>query len=215
MSTARHLTAADFPTHTKGRCRVCQSPVPKGRRTFCGKACVLRMRMLCFTGEQVRRVDRRDRGICAMCGWNMKRLARIVGWAMHWEGLRKRPCSTFPSRRTSRFIQPLVNSLGRWLWQVDHIVPVCEGGGIRPDMMIDEVLANLRTLCTACHHKETKLAGRAAASPAEPGKKEPRAAHEWRNPRMHARSPVRVRPRATERGRGHARHLSRAVLDIS
>ena len=43
------------------------------------------------------------------------------------------------------------------LWEMDHIVPVIEGGGM---CGID----NLRTLCIRCHKKETKtLAGRRAA----------------------------------------------------
>lgn len=50
-------------------------------------------------------------------------------------------------------------------WQADHIKPVVEGGGSCG-------LENLRTLCTACHHVETKaLAVRRAA--ARKGKVEP------------------------------------------
>lgn len=42
------------------------------------------------------------------------------------------------------------------LWQADHVLPVVEGGG-------ECDLANLRTLCTACHKRETaKLAARRA-----------------------------------------------------
>lgn len=42
------------------------------------------------------------------------------------------------------------------LWEVDHIIPVCEGGGACG-------LDNLRTLCLWCHRKETaKLAARRA-----------------------------------------------------
>ena len=46
--------------------------------------------------------------------------------------------------------------LTRRLWEMDHIVPVVEGGGSCG-------LDNLRTLCVACHRKETaKLAKRRA-----------------------------------------------------
>ncbi len=41
-------------------------------------------------------------------------------------------------------------------WQADHIVPVVEGGGVC-------TLENFRTLCTACHKRETaELAARRA-----------------------------------------------------
>jgi hypothetical protein len=35
------------------------------------------------------------------------------------------------------------------LWQADHIIPVCDGGGIAD-------LANLRTLCVPCHEQVTE-----------------------------------------------------------
>ena len=35
-------------------------------------------------------------------------------------------------------------------WQADHILPVSEGGG-------ECTMENIRTLCTACHQKETTL----------------------------------------------------------
>lgn len=49
------------------------------------------------------------------------------------------------------------------LWDMDHRQPVVEGGGVTPDSTVDDVLANLRTLCLACHKSVTKeLAGRRA-----------------------------------------------------
>jgi 5-methylcytosine-specific restriction endonuclease McrA len=46
----------------------------------------------------------------------------------------------------------------RRLWEMDHIIPVVEGGG-------DCGLENLRTLCISCHAKETAdLAARRAAA---------------------------------------------------
>ncbi len=46
------------------------------------------------------------------------------------------------------------------LWQADHVTPVCEGGGASRQ---EDPMANIRTLCTACHKGETKaLAGRRA-----------------------------------------------------
>lgn len=36
-------------------------------------------------------------------------------------------------------------------WEMDHIIPVKSGGGIRPGITRSEILDNLRTLCHACH----------------------------------------------------------------
>lgn len=44
----------------------------------------------------------------------------------------------------------------RSLWEADHIVPVIEGGG-------ECGLAGLRTLCTACHLRETRALRRRLA----------------------------------------------------
>lgn len=54
-------------------------------------------------------------------------------------------------------VAPLRYRLGGHLWEADHVVPVVEGGGRCG-------LENLRTLCLACHGKETAaLAARRAA----------------------------------------------------
>jgi 5-methylcytosine-specific restriction endonuclease McrA len=48
-------------------------------------------------------------------------------------------------------------------WEMDHIIPISEGGILAPGMTIAQAMANLRTLCRACHKSETrKLAKRLA-----------------------------------------------------
>jgi 5-methylcytosine-specific restriction endonuclease McrA len=43
----------------------------------------------------------------------------------------------------------------RW-WDVDHILPVSEGGGPDDYPRDKDYLENLRTLCVPCHKKETR-----------------------------------------------------------
>lgn len=128
----------DLPTGAGGRalCRWCGLEVPRGRRTFCSDFCVHEWRLRSDPGYLRDQVLARDRGVCAQCGidclaeWN--RIRRLRGerrvLAFHDWGLK-------PAKRRS-------------LWDADHIVPVCEGGG-------ECDLSNLRTLCLKCHRRVT------------------------------------------------------------
>jgi 5-methylcytosine-specific restriction protein A len=62
------------------------------------------------------------------------------------------------SRMLALGLKPNLATLNRRLWEMDHIVPVVEGGGSCG-------LENLRTLCWTCHRRETReLAARRAAA---------------------------------------------------
>jgi len=88
-------------------------------------------------------VYRRDRGKCCLCGLDCSKLSGR---------LRKLP---YQCRRTYLAILGL-RGWRSTLWEVDHTIPVVEGGGSCG-------LDNLRTLCIFCHRKETKkLAARRA-----------------------------------------------------
>jgi len=119
----------------RGICRWCQVEVPKGRRTFCGDACVHEWRLRTDPGYLREQVFARDRGICKSCGLDTiqfyRRFQRLAA--------RKR---NFLRRRLD-----LPNSR-RSFWDADHIVAVAEGGG-------ECDLSNIRTLCCWCHLDET------------------------------------------------------------
>lgn len=142
MSTRRVLASAGWvgekslPRGPNGRalCRWCSTEVPRGRKTFCSGD----------TGTFEYRGDgrvlkpghgcvhehclRSDPGYARKCVW-----ARDRG-----------QCRLCPT------VQP------RGGWEMDHILPVSEGGG-------ECGLENLRTLCRPCHRRETAaLAGRRA-----------------------------------------------------
>jgi 5-methylcytosine-specific restriction endonuclease McrA len=171
VSTKRYLTIEDFarPGWRRGLCRVCLQPVGTGRRTTCSAECADRLRVLCFWNVQRRRAEKRDQGVCQMCGFDMWRVRRIVRSSLPvhqpW-GRYSGPCEHVMDRACIKWLQ---DRIGSWTPEIDHIVPVCRGGGVRPDMTVAEVLANLRTLCHDCHASVTaKLAAERAARPRDP-----------------------------------------------
>jgi len=77
-----------------------------------------------------RRVQKRDRGVCRSCGVDTRALAR----ELRGPGRAKRMRALgFQPRRS--------------LWELDHVVPLIEGGSHDAD--------NLQTLCVPCHRKKS------------------------------------------------------------
>lgn len=127
-------------------CRWCHEEVPKGRRTFCGERCLDLYWIRCSGGEVRRLVFKRDGGICAGCGMDAEKLARIIQRAdRHYRELNE-------IRWMHEPMLTVAMELGMYAhagtcWQPDHILPVAEGGGMCG-------LSNYRTLCTVCHNQE-------------------------------------------------------------
>lgn len=88
--------------------------------------------------EARRRVRRRDRGVCRACRLDTRGLAREVRGRGRTARLRK---LGFKPRGS--------------LWELDHIVPLIDGGG--------HDLDNLQTLCVPCHEKKTAREARERA----------------------------------------------------
>ena len=102
--------------------------------------------------EARRRIRKRDRGRCAACGLDTYGLRRSLRGKGMTRALRERG---FVPRRS--------------LWELDHIIPLVDGGTHDP--------SNLQTLCTPCHKKKTAQEARQraaqrseAASPPPPEK---------------------------------------------
>lgn len=130
-------------------CRWCWREVGPRRSTFCSDACVDEFKIENDWGWVKRQVDRRDRGVCAICGCDTLKLLRILQWACRWEqrlslygpsGLNR--CSfrleVFGTRRG-----------GMGFHEIDHIRQRAEGG--------TNEMTNLRTLCVGCHADETRM----------------------------------------------------------
>jgi len=135
-----------FSEAPRGTCRWCGEPILYGpgpkegtvdRRRRWHPACVAAYNAS-DPREVRRRLRRRDRGRCAACGLDTVALRRELRGRGMTRALRKRG---FVPRRS--------------LWEVDHVVPLVDGGS--------HDLDNLQTLCTPCHRAKTAEEARARA----------------------------------------------------
>lgn len=161
-----------------GECTWCGGTIGDDtRRTrYCGDECRNEAWVRCVPSATRDAVHRRDRGVCAECGIDTDEIRRLEHkWSMRlscrtrrcWKDGRVnrrgsanwRRCRNYrrkvevPGERHERTVFqhwkhrkgfPLYGSL----WEMDHIVPVSEGGGLCG-------LDNLRTLCVPCHRDKT------------------------------------------------------------
>jgi 5-methylcytosine-specific restriction endonuclease McrA len=122
--------------HGRNLCRWCSQETPKGRFTFCSEKCVHEWKLRTDPGYLREKVFERDRGVCAACGADTEVLRRD-----------KRKLDYAARRRFERD-WGVSGESRRSLWDADHILPVCEGGG-------ECDLTNIRTLCLKCHRRAT------------------------------------------------------------
>lgn len=155
-ATIRRVTG-----RSPGECTWCGSSVPKGRQTFCSRKCVKdfegRMMPSCIRHA----VFQRDRGVCAHCGLDTAVLKERV--MRSWE--RSKHKNLYYSWKRIKLLARRYRCGPRESpWEADHIVPVAEGGGCC-------TIENYRTLCWACHKKETKALKRRLAERARDEKR--------------------------------------------
>lgn len=128
----------------KGCCRLCGATITdKYRTSTCSAACAERVKMLCFPSQQRHAVWRRDHGVCRQCGMDTDKFKRIFHRLDYAAKQWLRVALGLPLHRIVSF------------WDMDHMLPVEQGGGVRPDMTVEQVLANLQTLCWWCHKAKT------------------------------------------------------------
>ena len=146
MSTRRARPGGWAKDRRRGLCRWCVGEVPRGRFTFCSAACVHQWKLRTDPGYLREQVFARDRGVCALCGADTEALRK-----------NKRKLDYAARRQFEKEW-----GLRRNLWDADHILPVCQGGG-------ECDLENMRTLCLKCHRKITaELPGRRGAPKSRP-----------------------------------------------
>lgn len=147
-------------------CKMCPNTVGARRREYCSEEC--REDYLVRTSGSYARakVERRDKGVCAICSTDTATLEKKLNEAalVDWEANESHRGRWFHVSwvygRNSSAIGPGEKRVrdemrgrgfrpGVALWEMDHITPVIEGGG-------GCGLDNLRTLCVPCHRQVTK-----------------------------------------------------------
>jgi 5-methylcytosine-specific restriction enzyme A len=128
-------------------CVWCGKPVAKGRLKYCSDACLHEVRVRRESTYARYHVEKRDHGVCAICGIDtnaVHKLAQQMVWIDHDSELsRYYIASLFEARDIrKREIYDFP------VWEMDHIVPVKEGGGACG-------LDGLQTLCYWCHKRKT------------------------------------------------------------
>jgi 5-methylcytosine-specific restriction endonuclease McrA len=144
----------DLPwaTADSGTCRVCGCERKDGERwrTWCNGPCLdwYKFRSNASTVRWV--IWKRDKGVCALCGFDTATLEAEIGRLFAWHPGGSRVDYKTRSR-LRRLVWELAGYTGRvqaHVWEADHIVPVVEGGGMcGPE--------GFRTLCLPCHHAES------------------------------------------------------------
>jgi hypothetical protein len=132
----------------KRECTWCGGELPKRRQSWCSDECVKEFQLRCDQGTFRSHVEKRADGKCERCGHDTVAAEKaFISYELSMQGdlptgWKERDAALKPKRDELRYAR------GRWR-EVDHVIPVCEGGGLcRPD--------NLRLLCGTCHNEATK-----------------------------------------------------------
>lgn len=186
MSTRRvRKKGGYFHDNTKGSkdqlgnklCRYCKRPIKeKGRRTFCGDACVHKWKITSDQGYARECVLKRDSGVCKQCSLDCASidrevkasfayLTRFYGSSLPFMESHREYIKRQVEDDSNRMAKEMVARIeaialahpglakrilkNRSTWEMDHVVEVCKGGG-------ECGLDNLQTLCGACHDAKTK-----------------------------------------------------------
>lgn len=121
-------------------CTYCNGPVLPPRRTFCSQECVDAYMVRRSPAYARSKVAARDKGVCAQCGLDTIALELELSEMSGPDRRQRRKELGIPEHRVT-------------LWDMDHILPVKEGGG-----QCD--LSNLTSLCINCHRVKTEAAAR-------------------------------------------------------
>lgn len=126
-----------LPKGPNGRalCRYCGAETAPPRRTFCSEACVHEWKLRSNPGYVRKCLFTRDRGVCADCGLDTRRLKVELR------------CREFAARERRRKELGMPCFSRSW-WDAAHILAVVQGGG-------GCGLANYKTLCVPCHKRDT------------------------------------------------------------
>lgn len=134
------------------RCTWCGRVVPGRRKTWCSSRCFQEFAARCDRRTVRGLVLDRDHGICRLCGRDTLKALQFTSSMILAGKLFYRimgVCKGTPARKCGEHcLSPVCRMLREQLWEMDHIIPVVEGGGLC-------ALSNYRTLCKPCHKVQT------------------------------------------------------------
>lgn len=155
-------------------CTWCGLKVSGRRQTWCSTACTVEFRSRADAGYIRSLVLDRDRGVCAVCGLDTQRITnllfglRVPVSRRDFVVIRRKAAPKirretaedyFARLRDIKFageeywrhlsVLGVVREKSQHLWEADHIIPVCLGGGLSTP-------ENYRTLCLRCHAAVTR-----------------------------------------------------------
>ncbi len=164
MSKKRSATAREIaPTKKKDGKYLCSWCGKKlsGRRTrYCSNACSDEVWIRSDPSYAKRKTFRRDKGVCASCGKDTARQKKLVqallynirkkaGYTDYWGYYDRVPAFRKARSIVADLIKVRISRLNGDLWDMDHIKPVSQGGGLCG-------LENYQTLCIPCHKDKTR-----------------------------------------------------------
>lgn len=139
--------------------------------------------------EVRRRLRKRDRGVCAHCRLDSYALGRELRGRGRTRALRERG---FKPRQS--------------LWEVDHIVPLIDGGG--------HDLSNLQSLCAPCHKEKTAREARERARRAAEAREPACDSRASSAQRQRGAAPGTRAPRALDALLEHAEQVNARVAEL-
>jgi len=130
-------------------CRWCKARIPASnlRIYYCGKVCETEYLVRRLASVATREVRKRDKGVCRMCGLDTTVVSAILRRML--SDLRSK--GVYDYYEFSKFLRMIGIPRNRFrrLWDVHHVVPVCDGGG-------GCGTENLVAACVWCHKDETR-----------------------------------------------------------
>jgi 5-methylcytosine-specific restriction endonuclease McrA len=137
---------AELPKGPNGYalCRQCQTEVKPPQRTFCSQACIHTWKIRSSPSYAREQVFLRDKGVCAVCKLDTEKLREIL-YAIRIQSEEHYQQLTVLYRLKYGF----GFNLAAHFFEMDHILPVAQGGGSCG-------LENLQSLCLPCHRDKTR-----------------------------------------------------------